>query len=433
MKNLNIFLLIFTILMVNYCKSTNSFIRRQILANYKNNNEILNDPVEIKCEYLNNIKTNNSIIETKYKLKIIGKIVYLKNVPFKNHCNGSIVIVEIFATEKIIIDRNFNAKGKNMVFILAAPIWYVKGRKVINLNGYNGKKRRKSMANNGNYLKNINGKHGKEGFPGGPGGQFHGIAGYIINQNNLIINFNGGNGSNGQIGGNGGKGKNGTEFHFNVKKIHNNGYVPGFKVVVDSIEKVFVNGDLFYYILEDVIGKEASNGGNGGNGGPGGEGGLPGHYFLYNLNNSTCNSRDVLRFIDTENGKNGVDGVYGFGGYGGESGRPGKNVSLLLRINYKKKIEILRNITFEHDQFLTKGHNGISGQNINRKLKPKKLHPLQIFDTTEYLYKNFLRSHIEKFNANSRIDPWTRQLQQILLNCPYYRRKQNSTQMFNIN
>ncbi|XP_043484377.1 uncharacterized protein LOC122512543 [Leptopilina heterotoma] len=428
MENFYIFLTIFFTLVIvdNNYKSEASHLSKPYLIHDIHRKEVLfnknNHLVDIKCHHLNNLIPTNGLVEKKFKLTVHGNIVNFKRIPFKNHCNGSIVIVEIFATEKIIIDRNFNARGKSIVFIVAAPLWHVIGRRIINLNGYNGRRQKLLNAHNGDVRKNINGRSGKEGFPGGPGGQFQGIAGFIINKENLVVRYNGGRGGNGQNGGHGARGQSGTEFNLNVSRIQANGFVPGFKVTVKNVERIYnYKNDnetaISYYIDEDVIGRRARIGGNGGNGAPGGIGGYPGYYSLFDLNNSTCTDRDVIRFVENRLGIRGANGIDGLGGHSGPNGTPGKDVSLYLLVNDAKKIEILKYTVFEHDNY-KKGRHGIDGKYIIGKLQPVRQMSYQVFDTTESLFKTYLKSHINDTNVSA--DSWYHIMQTAILRCSFY-------------
>ncbi|XP_051165539.1 uncharacterized protein LOC127284239 [Leptopilina boulardi] len=170
------------------------------LAFFTIKNNTINREVNYSCLSLNN---------QFYKLEIRGKIIKFDDIFKKNYCSGKVKIIQLFAWEKIIIDRDLIKIGEELQLNIIGPIWEIVFQRIINLDG--------ATANNWKIHNSKNGNNdGLPGLPGGPGGIFFGIYEKLIGGKNLIISSNGGNGSDGKNGkkgtgplnppGNGGKG-----------------------------------------------------------------------------------------------------------------------------------------------------------------------------------------------------------------------------------
>lgn len=135
------------------------------------NGQKVSNNVTVTCELLEDhellvqesIKRNSFL----YKLEIYGAIVSISDIPENDgHCNGHIVIIELFATDKIIFDNDYNSLGEDITFVVAAPTVEIVGKRRIDLRGRDGGMAERPTANNGNRGGSIHGENGLAGKPG---------------------------------------------------------------------------------------------------------------------------------------------------------------------------------------------------------------------------------------------------------------------------
>lgn len=135
-----------------------------------NQNNVKYVPVSKECVLLydNEFFIRESIERSAfiYKLKITGQIVRFTDIPDNEFCPGYIAITEIFATDRIIVDDDYNSFGDEITFIVGAPIWEIDGKRRINLNGQNSDTHENPNAYNGNRNGNRDGADGLVGFSG---------------------------------------------------------------------------------------------------------------------------------------------------------------------------------------------------------------------------------------------------------------------------
>lgn len=132
-----------------------------------------------------------------------------------SECWSNAAHIEIFAMNKVFLDADI--KRPSIYLSIISPAWEIvlnngASNRQINLRGadspnYNSSAREGiSYPNVNETRKNVKypekGENGMAGVRGGSGGNFFGI-GWSINDNQLVLNVNGGDGGNGQDGGNG--------------------------------------------------------------------------------------------------------------------------------------------------------------------------------------------------------------------------------------
>ncbi|XP_051154745.1 uncharacterized protein LOC127277565 [Leptopilina boulardi] len=332
-----------------------------------------------------------------YKLHIFGPVVRFSDIPDSSYCPGDIVVIELFATDKIIIDKDYDALGEDITFVVAAPYWEISGKRLINLRGRDANAHERHTANNGRRDGNLEGENGKAGNPGFPGGHFHGIVLRTENFENLEIRLQGGDGGRGQNGGNGVDGVTGTTFDLSKEKIKRNGDIDGFDTILRrEINPPLYQPELGKGIQVVVLGKKGTNGGNGGNGGIGGQGGLPGIYGFLNLENSDC-KKNVI-FKEVHSGRNGHDGQGGKGGLAGYSA-----TDIILDLYFGNEDEVIIKYTENHEQEeLLNGHNGLNGKSSENERKQPEHPQWQSFLHSLARYHDFL-----KVNGNVFLDKET--------------------------
>ncbi|XP_043477529.1 uncharacterized protein LOC122508317 [Leptopilina heterotoma] len=146
-------------------------------------NNSLNSKIDYSCSALNN---------KNYKLQLRGTIFNFSQILYTQYCPGKVIVLEMFALDKIIIDEDLISNELQQV-IINAPIWEIISKRIIRLDGSPGE----NTWGPETFSDRIYGLHGT---PGGRGGSFFGIVDNTINGENLRIESNGGNGSNGQDG-----------------------------------------------------------------------------------------------------------------------------------------------------------------------------------------------------------------------------------------
>lgn len=365
------------------------FLQTIAAQNYQTSNE-----VKIECSLLDNhdLLVQESIRRNSFlhKLQVYGPIVRLSHLPSNDSiCGGHVVVIEIFATDKIIIDDDYNSLGDDITFIVAAPTIEVIDERKINLRGRDGGSHERQNAYNGNPNGNRNGNNGLAGLPGGPGSHFFGIAQNVINFDHLTVRVQGGNGGPGQNGGHGTSGITGTTFDLSKEKIHRNGDIDGHNVILRRLihppasESYLGNGT-----QEVALGVKGTNGGDGGNGGVGGKGGYPGVYAFLDLKVQKCEKKEIFR--DVSPGRSGRDGK---GGRGGIAGYPGSDVILELYFTQGDDV-LIKNKEYHEQQELLDGQNGLNGMSTKGERKPQEHPHWQNFPYTIDRFNAFLKTNV---------------------------------------
>lgn len=132
-------------------------------------------------------------------LSITGSLLKLSDIPDKEErINNSMTnicqIIEIFATEKLIIDCDINEIGEEMNIVIIAPLCQVDdGLRIINLDGISTAVNQTLCEKNGTLNNNNNNSnnHGEnKKLTSENGGNFYGICQNFINAENLSISVN---------------------------------------------------------------------------------------------------------------------------------------------------------------------------------------------------------------------------------------------------
>ncbi|XP_043477522.1 uncharacterized protein LOC122508309 [Leptopilina heterotoma] len=206
-------------------------------------NNSLKSQINHSCSLLNN--------NGNYNLKLKGDVINFSQTLYTDYCPGKVSVLEMFATDKIVIDEDLISNELEQLNIIA-PIWEIISSRIIRLDGAPGQ----NIWDPETFSDGIYGLHGSSGRPGGT---FFGIVDNIINKENLQIVSNGGNGSDGQ-----------------------DGY---------DLVWTFENISWCDIFRENFEGK-------------GGNGGVPGFAKIYLLNNFT-NLNIKLSFAEGKNGRSG--------------------------------------------------------------------------------------------------------------------------------
>ncbi|XP_051154508.1 uncharacterized protein LOC127277439 [Leptopilina boulardi] len=440
----------FILLILFIFSSCNSYERELFLKRSLRQISLSNDSVIKKnCSLIfDSFFERDETIKRGYylsRLRIEGTTIRISDIPEANYCQNEIAAIELFATEKIIFDQDYNSHGVSVSLVAAAPTWIVNGneRKII-LTGKNGKKPHSKKRQKKN---SKHGADGKEGAQGGDGGYFYGSAKYflwqsddngtIINEDlnkfplctmdtneyllytlcnssrNFVIKFyvNGGKGGKGQDGGDGLNGLDGTTFNFDKKLIASDGTVKDYETILKKIiEPPFNEQNLGMGISELILGDRPTLGGRGGNAGAGGYGGKGGGVFLISLTETPCylTTEYPMEFHRGKYGKNGKNGQPGFRGLAGSLG-----YDIRLNLYTKKNGEIeIRNVEhFRHESpyLKRKVNNGI----VLEQSYPK-------FIPSIYGYGNALNNYIIFLNNtlnNTRNEKMHKEILDIFNNC----------------
>lgn len=413
--------------------------RRQ--TDIDNNEEtfITNDNLKLTCHlFYDSFAEREETIRRGYytsKLTITGEIIHISDIPSaQDFCQGSRTIaIELFATEKVIFDKDYNSNGVEMTLFIGAPIWILLGteRKII-LNGRNGRKvtQRKRRINN-----SPDGAHGQNGESGTAGGHFFGVGKYfhfqtssefnsselddktklhyypfcyverkkylkffLCDDENFSIQFhvNGGNGGRGQNGGQGLNGLNGTVFNVSEILLSNDIYRQNGGILKKAIPPPVDEPFLKNGTSQIIHGQMATLGGRGGNAGLGGDGGKEGGVILVTTTDTDCVLADEEPITphDGARGKNGKNGEIGRRGL---PGTPGSDVSFDLFFGDNNQIE-LRNIKyFQHQLYLESFEtNTVIPVRRREIILPTKLYD---YSSGMFNYRNFLDKHMRE-NAN---------------------------------
>ncbi|XP_043465922.1 uncharacterized protein LOC122500858 [Leptopilina heterotoma] len=361
----------------------------------------------IKNQSSDNVKQICDVNGNECTLRITGIVIKVSDLKL-NNCSVNPKVIEVFATKRVIINKDIILIGKEIQMVIIAPIWEVdtiysdveiSGYRVINLSGENGKDDNKRQANNGTKDGNKNGAHGRAGLPGGPAGSFYGIADKIINAEKLNILVDGGRGGNGQHGGNGVEGANGLTY--NEK--------PGLQCPPKSIaigwnssqverpihsSAIFnapaINQNTYKY---KILGKGGRKGGSGGNGGIGGIGGQKGFVTIVELSSQNRNQYQFSE-LDGEVGSNGTGGKSALGG------KNGKNVlvtfSCLLDDSNRTPQIVKRTNLSDYTGMAEIGLDGENGTSLKRNVEVERLQTVNIFPRSVNEYKMFLRPHLSE-------------------------------------
>lgn len=148
-------------------------------------NQTLNDNGDTSCE-------NDMLI-------VKGSNVKISDVA-NNECMKTAKIIQVFASDKLIIDADIDKTGEQAMIAFIATTWEVVGDRKIILEGVPGENLK---PNDDPPAENGEGVLGEPGLPGGPAGSFLGVGDTFINANQLNIRVNGGKGGQGQSGGRG--------------------------------------------------------------------------------------------------------------------------------------------------------------------------------------------------------------------------------------
>ncbi|XP_043479699.1 uncharacterized protein LOC122509588 [Leptopilina heterotoma] len=146
---------------------------------------IVNKNMKLKIQV-----TCSQISKFTYKLQMKGNFFKLGNILKNHHCPKEIIFIEVFASDKIIIDEDLILDGEGTQVNIIAPVWEIISNKTINLDG--------APAVNFWEEKTRRGDNGNPGLPGRPGGTFFAITKETINGKGLRISTNGGKGGKGQ-------------------------------------------------------------------------------------------------------------------------------------------------------------------------------------------------------------------------------------------
>lgn len=107
------------------------------VVNYSNRNMMRDAYEAVK---LNSIKANFTVscmkITDGQKLQVRGNIVKLSLIMDRINCQEEIRIVEIFASDKVFIDTDILAVGKELMVSIFSPVWEVVLERIINLDGF---------------------------------------------------------------------------------------------------------------------------------------------------------------------------------------------------------------------------------------------------------------------------------------------------------
>lgn len=330
-----------------------------------------------------------------YKLEIRGNVVRFTDID-ESVCKGKVKYLEIFATNEILIDRDFIRPGESLQLVVFAPKINILGSRLINLSGAPGREWVPSKALNGQM--GINGNNGYAGHPGGPGGVFFAITDEIENLDSLRVEAEGGKGGNGQNGGSGGNGVRGNTPNVgetieivDALLLESKGNICRNNDTHNSTNKSTIN--FRKCIVEGEIG---TAGGDGGHGGAGGKGGMGGQIFLYQLRES--NPREEK--IETADGS---EGSGGSGGTGGKGGQHGDNIEMSCCSDsgeiFKEVVGSLKSV----NTFGPSGKNGTDGSNLEALVK---LEDLQIYRELPYAvndYKKFLLSQMTQGTERDKL------------------------------
>ncbi|XP_043478059.1 uncharacterized protein LOC122508652 [Leptopilina heterotoma] len=334
-------------------------------------------------------------IDKYYKQQMKGIIVHTSKVNI-NYCGSQTQFIEIFAEEKVIIDKDIILKGRQIQLAIIAPIWEVNDNREINLDGIDAVDFKKPAAD-GNDSGNKHGEDGNAGLPGGSAGSFYGVTKEIINENRLIIFAKGGLGGKGQMGGHGANGRAGVGLRDKNAFDCDTEKVKGFKVSKNgNVKLIHLAGHIQrQYTVE---GQTGSSGGRGGNGGVKGLGGYAGNVLLFDLSKSDGYSYVV---INEFNGLNGSDGVRGIGGFGGQNGES-------VDIKCDKVSAFSSYTTTLTPLGLTKesgprGAEGLTGESLRMRQLPKTTIIIQNFPQTINEYKLYIRSRLNKIDSNKPV------------------------------
>ncbi|XP_047739483.1 uncharacterized protein LOC125178834 [Hyalella azteca] len=326
---------------------------------------------------------------------------------------------EIFALNKIFIDKNLNKIGEKLKLVMIAPTWEVIGRRTINLSGADAPPHNPPKASDGEG-DGGRGADGRPGLPGGPAGSFFGVGTTFLNGNRLNIVANGGHGGLGQDGGNGGPGSDGDSPSSDMKyyNSYDNNYfcdslcfgsgechgtslndfqlcylgvtAKGFYCKVYGFVRVptlFYNDEMFEI---DIHGKDGTPGGDGGDGGRNGYGGKSGDVMLITLGNDA----GISSFNN-----NGSDGTMGKGGEGGAGGREGYSIYLeCLRqyaLFFRAKDKFIELVHRGDRGYAQSGNGGINGANRANIQNPEPSAIISFKAKIINNYKSYARENLD--------------------------------------
>ncbi|XP_075231503.1 uncharacterized protein LOC142330232 [Lycorma delicatula] len=305
------------------------------------------------------IKSQTNISCDDGKITVKGYYVTLSSIKnntlLKNYCgNTPIKMLIIYGLHTVFIDTDLTEEYfKGINIMIAAPVWEIIGKREINVDGIPGKTHNNTKAEDGKEL-GESGRDGLDGLSGGNGGNVFGIGSYFINEENLVINANGGKGGPGQHGGNGKVGSNGRH---GFEKFNGQPGTNDYDELWDKGTSKFT----LNYTSNEVVSKLTTmsssrcygkikvyshdgdcgdDGGQGGYGGAGGIGGNPGSIFLLGEN-------DPPQF-STQNyqGGSGEAGVRGIDGLKGEDGLPFTCFQTLIQFNSLTSVWRCTNLTY---------------------------------------------------------------------------------------
>lgn len=171
-----------------------------INTNYKidNTKDVFNLKL-LELVYNQNLNNNDDSSCENDRLIVKGNNVKISDVT-NNECIKTAKIIQVFATDRLIIDADIDTTGQKAMIAFIAPTWEVVGDRVISLEGEPGVE---PKPNDAPPVENGEGALGEPGMPGGPSGSFLGAGVTFINANQLKIRVNGGKGGQGQSGGRG--------------------------------------------------------------------------------------------------------------------------------------------------------------------------------------------------------------------------------------
>lgn len=336
--------------------------------------------------------------------KISANGTYVKLSEVMSHkCEKKLKSVEIFASDKVLIDVDLVRVGEELQVVILAPKWTTIGQREIKLDGAQGQPHPQRRAEDGLWA-GHRGEDGKPGEPGGNSGSYFGISNETIKWK-IIIYTRGGRGGPGQSGGNGAEGRRGEDpYH---PSSGTPCYISGSdtKFMYRQIRSKKLRWRWNCFCLYDEYeyefygwGGGGGNGGNGGKGGLGGTGGSSKHIQLHDGRGSW-----------SEVGRSGESGENGAGGKGGLGGRSSNILRARCRADWYVILtkyrweEISR---YENEwRNINRGKDGIPGLKSAGMTKPPESHginepPSSIINR----YKDYLISSLENaLNKNSLI------------------------------
>jgi energy-coupling factor transporter ATP-binding protein EcfA2 len=275
-------------------------------------------------------------------------------------CNNETNKLNIFATAKVFIDRDFVSKVNKLQLTVIAPNWEVIGPlRKIQLDGQPGP--------NQSLQLDSYGRHGIAGNPGGSAGSFFGIGGHFLNSDKLTISANGGKGGPGQDGQKGAEGAKGTD--------------------ATTVCSGAVIGNQEWSSTYEIYGGIGGTGGNGGNGGVGGVGGRSGYIdFLPSQSVENCTKKNL-------------EGLNGQGGLGGKGGLGGMNGDfIVVECRQDSSIDYAISPSSSSGSSGNQGVENISGNSVAEQ--PIVIEKALVLNE----YKSFARENIAKGNHQKLVN-----------------------------